>query len=185
MARRKCEAEQSTGTSAKPNISVDSSLCKNPDETTPKTRTPQKIQKTISFKACNSEKESPSVIKDSEITCDSALHAKVDGLINEFKEFKIRSRESRKESQQNPLLAVNGKVYEETAQLLLNWPDIKNILDLVSECKHIKFFSGDEENGILSVVRCETCYIYIKNFKLKRPSLKLSAMDAAKKGISG
>ena len=154
MARRKCEAEQSTGTSAKPNISVDSSLCKNPDETTPKTRTPQKIQKTISFKACNSEKESPSVIKDSEITCDSALHAKVDGLINEFKEFKIRSHESRKESQQNPLLAVNGKVYEETAQLLLNWPDIKNILNLVSECKHIKFFSGDEENGILSVVRC-------------------------------
>ena len=160
----------------------------NPDETTPKTRMPQKIQKTISFKACSSEKESPSAIKDSEITCDSALHANVDGLIpliNEFKEFKIRSRETRKESQQNPLLAVNGKVYEETAQLLLNWPDVKNIFDLVSECKHIKFFSGDEENGILSVVRCGTCYICIKNFKIKRPSLKLSAMDAAKKGIGG
>ena len=88
---------------------------------------PPKIQKTISFKACNSEKESPSAIKDSEITCDSALHATVDSLINEFKEFKIRSCESRKESQQNPLFAVNGKVYEKTAQLLLNWPDVKNI----------------------------------------------------------
>ena len=127
MATRKCEAEQSTETSAKPNNSVDSSLSKNPDETTPKHTRPPKIQKTISFKACNSEKESPSAIKDSEITCDSALHATVDSLINEFKEFKIRSCESRKESQQNPLFAVNGKVYEKTAQLLLNWPDVKNI----------------------------------------------------------
>ena len=56
MARRKCETEQSTDTSAKPNISVDSSLCKNPDETTPKTHTPQKIQKQFLLKPATAEK---------------------------------------------------------------------------------------------------------------------------------
>ena len=143
------------------------------------------MQTRISFETRNSTKESPSATQESYVPRDSALHAKIDSLINEFKDFKIRSHESGKESQHNPLLAVNGKSYEEAAQLLLKWPDIKNILDLVSVCKHINFFSGDEENGILSVVRCETCYNYIKNFKLKRPSLKLSAIDAAIKGIGG
>lgn len=185
MARKKCEAEQGTETSAKPNITMDSSLCKKPVEITLKTHTPEKMQKEIDFKTSNIKKRSSSAVKESEVTRDSALHSKIDNLIDEFKDFKIRSNESRKESQHNPLSAVDGKVYEETAQLLLKWPDTKNILDLVSVCKHIKFFSGDEENGILSVVRCETCYNYIKNYKLKRPSLKLSAMDAAKKGIGG
>ena len=165
MARKKCEAEQGTETSAKPNITMDSSLCKKPVEITLKTHTPEKMQKEIDFKTSNIKKLSSNAVKESEVIRDSALHSKIDNLIDEFKEFKIRSNESRKESQHNPLLAVDGKVYEETAQLLLKWPDIKNILDLVSVCKHIKFFSGDEENGILSVVRCETCYNYIKNYK--------------------
>ena len=100
MARRKCEAEQSTEPRAKPKISVGSSLCKRPGETTSseqsRTHSPQKMQTKISFKTSNSAKESPSAIKESEVTRDSALHAKVDSLINEFKEFKIRSHESRK-----------------------------------------------------------------------------------------
>ena len=115
----------------------------------------------------------------------ASLHAKVDTLIHEFKEFKIKSLENQKDTRPNPLLAVDGKSAEETAELLLQWPDVKNILDLVRVCKHIQFFSGNEEQGILSVIRCETCFDYIKKYKLRGSTMKVTAMDAAKKGLGG
>ena len=93
MARRKCEAEQNTEASAKQNIIVDSSLCKRPGETTKSKQsirhTPQKMQTRISFETRNSSKESHSVTRESNVPRDSALHAKIDSLIDEFKDFKI------------------------------------------------------------------------------------------------
>ena len=131
MARRKCEAEQTTEASAKQNIIVDSSLYQRPGETTSTVKNTHAAENAnkISFETSNSTKESPSAIQERYVP-------------RKIKDFKIRSHESGKESQHNPLLAVNGKSYEETAQLLLKWPDIKNILDLVSVCKHINFFQG-------------------------------------------
>ena len=51
------------------------------------------------------------------------------------------------------------------SQVLIKWPEIKNIIDLVNICDHIWFFAGDEIDGVLSVVRCETCYKFLLSEK--------------------
>ena len=46
--------------------------------------------------------------------------------------------------------------------MLVHWPEVKNVVDLVEVCKHMRFFPGDAEKGILSVPRCETCFKFIQ-----------------------
>ena len=142
------------------------------------------MQTRISFNTHCNEEQSLLITQD-KIATATLLPAKVDTLINEFKEFKIKSLGNQKDSRPNPLLAVDAKSAEETAELLLQWSDVKNILDLVRVCKHIQFFSGDEEQGILSVIHCETCFEYIRKYKVRGSMMNVTAMDAAKKGLGG
>lgn len=55
---------------------------------------------------------------------DAPLHTNVDTLINEFKEFKIKSLGNVKDSRPNTLLAVGGKSAQVTTELLFQWPDV-------------------------------------------------------------
>ncbi|CAB4022616.1 Hypothetical predicted protein [Paramuricea clavata] len=137
MARKKYEAQQSIGHPKKvdtvvrvqsaPNVSEGSTLSKSPEETISggqlKTYLPEKVQTKLSFNASCSEEQSS--VKQGELTTDASLHAKVDTLINEFKEFKIKSLGNEKDRRPNSILAVDGKSAEETAELLLQWPDVK------------------------------------------------------------
>ncbi len=118
-------------------------------------------------------------------TSDASLHAKIDMLIQEFKTFKLNSTaNSVKGGTSTTSSAIDSKSAGEMAELLLHWPEVKNIIDLVQLCKHIRFFSGDLEQGVLSVLRCDTCFNYIKS---KRPtkSHTASPADVAKKGLGG
>ena len=67
--------------------------------------------------------------------------------------------------------------------MLVRWPEIKNVLDLVAVCKHVRFFSGDAEKGVLSVLRCETCFNFIQSKKGNTTSLDPAAV--ARKGLGG
>jgi hypothetical protein len=122
----------------------------------------------------------------SRATSDVSLHAKVDMLIQEFKAFKLNSTaNSAKGGGTSTILsAIDSKSAGEMAELLLHWPEVKNIIDLVQLCKHIRFFSGDQEQRVLSVLRCDTCFNYIRS---KRPtkSHTSSPADVAKKGLGG
>ena len=80
------------------------------------------------------------------------------------------------------LMAADAKCMEETTNLLLSWPNVKNILDLVQVCKHMQLFYGDKEQEQLSVLRCETCYQYKNKAKSSLPS---NPVNTAKKGVAG
>ncbi len=118
---------------------------------------------------------------------DELLHSKIDSLIGEFKELKLHltSTAKIKETFPKSLTAVDSKCLAETTELLLHWPEVKNILDLVQVCKHVNFFSGNAKEGILSVVRCETCFFYLKNVKKNSASQVSNPMAVAKKGLGG
>jgi hypothetical protein len=60
---------------------------------------------------------------------------------------------------------------------------VKNIVDLVQVCKHVNFFSGNAK--MLSVVRCETCFFYLKNVKKNAASQVSNPMAVVKKGLGG
>lgn len=111
-----------------------------------------------------------------------SLHSKIDTLMKEVKELKLQV--NCKKPGPSPLMAVDRISHEETALLLLHWPEVQNILDLVRVCKHVQFFSGDAEHGELSVLRCETCYQYLKKFE-GSSSLASSPMAIARKGLGG
>ena len=51
-------------------------------------------------------------------------------LIGEFK-LQLGSKTKVKETGQHPLAAVDAKCLAETTELLLHWPEVKNIVDLV------------------------------------------------------
>ncbi len=114
---------------------------------------------------------------------DASLHSKIDTLISEFKDFKVsfKSASQAKESQCTPLSAINSTSAEEITNILLHWPEVKNVLDLVEMCKHMRFFSGDAEKGILSVLHCETCFKFIQSKKGNKTSLDPAAV--ARKGF--
>ena len=116
---------------------------------------------------------------------DASLHSKIDTLISEFKDFKVsfKSASQAKESQCTPLSSINSTSAEGITNMLVHWPEIKNVLDLVEVCKHTRFFSGDVEKGILSVLRCETCFKFIESKKGNTTSLGPSAV--AQKGLGG
>lgn len=111
----------------------------------------------------------------------ASLHAKIDTLINGFKDFKIKSCSQTKEGLRMPLSAVSSASAEEVSSLLVRWPEVKNVLDLVDVCKHVRFFAGDEEKGVLSVLRCETCFMFIRSKKGNATSMDPS--NVARKGI--
>ena len=54
-------------------------------------------------------------IKQDNLPTVASLHAKIDTLINVFKEVKVKSLGNRKDTRPNPLLAVDGKSAKETA----------------------------------------------------------------------
>ena len=124
----------------------------------PKKPSLEKVQSVLSFDNQNVPEQKQT---------DVSLHSKIDSLIGEFKELKLQlgSKTKVKETGQHPLATVDAKCLAETTELLLHWPEVKNIVDLVQLCKHVNFFSGNAEEGILSVVRCETCFFYLKNAK--------------------
>ena len=64
---------------------------------------------------------------------DASLHSKIDTLISEFKDFKVsfKSASQAKESQCTPLSSINSTSAEEITNMLVHWPEIKNVLDLV------------------------------------------------------
>ena len=143
LARKKCEAQQSSEISPitigcpKKADTVQSSPCgsdgltsstlsKLPDATTSGgqlTHLPDKVQTKLQFNSPSSEEQL--LLKQGKLRNDASLHTKVDTLINEFKEFKIKSLGNEKDSRPNTLLAVGGKSAQETAELLLQWPDVK------------------------------------------------------------
>ena len=108
---------------------------------------------------------------------DMSLHSKIDTLISEFKDLKVsfKSAAQAKESHCTPLSSINSKSAEVT-NMLVRWPEIKNVVDLVAVCKHVRFFSGDAEKGVLSVLRCETCFNFIQSKKGNTTSLDPAAV---------
>ena len=116
-------------------------------------------------------------------TRNDSLHSKLDILIEEFRNFKVTSKKST-DTTNTPLSAIDGNCTKEISKLLLQWPDFRNILDLVSGCSHLRFFAGDEEQGVISVLRCETCYRYLANRKAGF-SHAANPEVIAKKGLGG
>ena len=116
---------------------------------------------------------------------DMSLHSKIDTLISEFKDLKVsfKSAAQAKESQCTPLSSINSKSAEEVSNMLVRWPEINNVLNLVAVCKHVRFFSGDTEKGVLSVLRCETCFNFIQSKKENTTLLDPAAV--AWKGLGG
>ena len=116
---------------------------------------------------------------------DMSLHSKIDTLISEFKDLKVsfKSAAQAKESQCTPLSSINSRSAEEVTNMLVRWPEIKSVLDLVAVCKHVRFFSGDAEKGVLSVLHCETCFNFIQSKKGNTTSLDPPAV--ARKGLGG
>ena len=112
----------------------------------------------------------------------STLLSKVDKLIKEFRELKVNP--SVKNINQPSLLSIGKKASGDVAEIVSQWPEVKNILDLTRLCKNIRFFPGDVDQGDLSVIRCETCFNYLKSKRIK-PSDKSSPAQVAKKGIGG
>ena len=56
----------------------------------------------------------------------------------------------------------NLKMLTDFADIVTKWDKIDNIIDLSKAFPQIRFLpSGDETGG--SVIRCETCYNYIKS----------------------
>ena len=88
-----------------------------------------------------------------------------------------------KESQHTPLSCISSTSAEEIANILVHWPAVKNVLDLIEVCKHMRFFSGDAEKGVFSVLRCETCFKFIQSKKGNKTSLDPAAV--AQKGLGG
>ncbi|CAB3986892.1 Hypothetical predicted protein [Paramuricea clavata] len=85
-----------------------------------------------------------------------------------------------------PLSAIGAKCSHEVSELLLKWPDIKNIIDLVNCCRHIHFFLGDVTKGVLSVIRYETCYQYLEyNKNGIHGFINTKPEQVAKKGLGG
>lgn len=76
----------------------------------------EKVQTTLSFE--------DQAARDQPV---DTLHSKIDTLINEFKELKLQVKSATKIKKPGlkPLMAVDGKSLEETAKLLLHWPEVK------------------------------------------------------------
>ena len=144
----------------------------------PKKPSLEKVQSVLSFDNENVPEQKQT---------DVSLHSKIDSLIGKFKELELQlgSKTKVKETGQHPLAAVDAKCLAETTELLLHWPEVKSIVDLVQVCKHVNFFSGNAEEGILSVVQCETCFFYVKNAKKNSASQLTNPMAITRKGLGG
>ena len=123
----------------------------------------------------------PSINEES--SHDTLLHSKIDTLISEFRDLKLNSKKS-KDTTSTPLSAIDGKYAKEVSELLLKWPEVKNVIDIVDTCHHIRFFAGDESKDILLVIRCETCFRYLAN-KRGRSCQQSNPETVAKKGVGG
>ena len=119
--------------------------------------------------------------KENESDQHSLLHQKIDALASEFREFRIQSTCEKSTTTNHPLWAAHPKCASEVSELLLKWPEIKNVIDIVNSSSNIRFFAGNEKEGVLSVLRCETCCRYL----LDRKSSHTQTTPAiiAKKGL--
>lgn len=120
--------------------------------------------------------------KSTEKAAPTTMEGKIDFLVQGFKELQQSIEKDRHHL--TPLSALEGNNDEEIAEMLSKWQDVKNIINLVDVCSHLRFYAGDAEQNVLSVLRCETCYTYLT--RQKTPSLQtFSTVSAAKKGLSG
>lgn len=99
--------------------------------------------------------------KENESDQHSLLHANIDALVSEFREFRLQSKREKDTTTNHPLWAAHPKCANEVSELLLKWAEIKNVIDIVNSSSHIRFFAGNEKEGVLSVIRCETCCRYL------------------------
>ena len=114
-----------------------------------------------------------------------SLHDKMDLLTKDFEEFKLNaSTKNANQSTSSNLLSIGSKAAGEVAKILLQWPEIKNILDLVKMCSDIRFYAGDISEGMHSVIRCETCFNFLRSKASKLKAI-VSPADVAKKGLGG
>ena len=113
----------------------------------------------------------------------STLLSKVDKLIEEFRELKANPS-VKNVNQLSFLLSIRKKASGDVADIVSQWPEVKNILELTRLCQNIRFFPGDVDQGDLFIIRCETCFNYLKSRHIK-PSDKSSPAQVAKKGIGG
>ena len=119
--------------------------------------------------------------KENESDQHTLLHTKIDALISEFREFRLQSKCEKNTTTNHHLWAAHPKCASEISELLLKWPEIKNVIDIVNSSSHIRFFAGNEKEGVLSVIWCETCC----RFLLDRKSSHTQTTPAiiAKKGL--
>ena len=87
--------------------------------------------------------------KENESDQHSLLHQKIDALVSEFREFRIQSMCEKNTTTNHPLWAAHPKCASEVSELLLKWPEIKNVIDIVNSSSHIRFFAGNEKEGVL------------------------------------
>jgi hypothetical protein len=121
--------------------------------------------------------------KENEIDQDSLLHKKIDTLVSEFREFRLQSKCEKDAVTNHPLWAAHPKCASEVSELLLKWPEIKNVIDIVNSTSHIRFFAGNEKEGALSVIRCETCCRYLLERKNGHTRAQTTPTVIAKKGL--
>ena len=143
-----------------------------------------KLQTSL-FETLVARKESEDNVEPTDdLVRDSSLHAKVDKLLSEIKVLREQSSTKIKDPAfPSPFPAIDTKCPKDVAELMLKWPDAKNLINLTSICSHSRFFSGDVENGVLSVLRCETCYNFL--FSKRTATLTANPVTVAKKGLGG
>ena len=71
---------------------------------------------------------------DRETSQDKSLHHKIDMLTSEIRNLKphLKSGKEVTTTGSAPLAAVDGKCVQKISQVLIKWPEIKSIIDLVN-----------------------------------------------------
>ena len=185
---KKDTACSSSGAEASP-LTVNDSPVLEPSKSTSKTgyTTSSSLQNGSNLIQSTLFAHSKTSCKDKDLSNASStmqsLHDKVDTLINDFKEFRLKSSPNFVHFNTS-LAAIDGKLANEVAYMLLHWTDVKNILDLVQLCKNIRFFTGDANQGACSVLRCETCFNFIMSKRPKSSKMQ-SPSEVAKRGLGG
>ena len=112
-------------------------------------------------------------------TSISSLHIKMDMLIKQFKQFRVKPFQA---SSSKPFTSIGADDAECISKVLQQWPSAKNIQDAIELSVHMRLFPGMIQNGQLSVIRCETCFAFLNS---KFSSTGRSPSEVAKKGLGG
>lgn len=82
-----------------------------------------------------------------------------------------------------PMLSLGKKPIEETLSMVESWKNATDITEVSLLCPKLRLFAGNEKQN--SVLRCETCFIYLKRAKHydHQTMSAIEALSTAKKGI--